>query len=66
MIYLFRGRDTATAECEASAARLEAHGWQRCDRATHRWLWRRRDMVTLQRIHVEDWLARQNTPVKVA
>ena len=48
MIYLYRPRpdgsaDIATAEYEASAARLEQRGYTRCSPALHRVVWQQQD-----------------------
>lgn len=47
--YYLRNGDTATAETDTSAARLEAHGWRRCTPAQHRAAWRARDLAVTPR-----------------
>lgn len=67
MIYLLRPNgptqfDTATAETSATAQRLEQRGYRRCSQIHWRAVRRRNDKRDLERIRLEDWLARQDRP----
>jgi hypothetical protein len=54
VIYLLRDMATASAECEATAARLEARGYTRCTVGAWRAARRAQDMADLGRIAIED------------
>jgi hypothetical protein len=54
MIYLLRDTQTASAECEVAAARLEARGYIRCTVGAWRAARRAQDMADLTRIAIED------------
>jgi hypothetical protein len=54
MIYLLRDKDTASAEEEATAARLEARGYVRCTVGAWRAARQAQDMADLRRIAIED------------
>jgi hypothetical protein len=54
MIYLLRDMATASAEEEATAARLEARGYTRCTFDAWRAARQKQDMADLTRIAIED------------